>query len=240
MEDDLPSWFLRLDAPFLSPPITQLLNASLLQSFVPHQWKAALICSIGGSKRGLHDCITLSDSDIASYTNVIAKKTKCRTKTKLQSSDNSSPHANKTSTIRPLPTYQDMNDVQLCVFCAEMTMPGDNLKCDSCSEFFHFECCQIPVDRHADMLTLIEFLGWTSRACRFVAASNLELLKQSIADLSSELKTLRASFPGAVASNKDREAPTSVIATTSSQTTGVPIVPKDPYIPSTNNHPQSI
>jgi len=31
------------------------------------------------------------------------------------------------------------------------------------------------------------------------AASNLELLKQSIADLSSELKTLRGSFPGAVA-----------------------------------------
>jgi len=75
------------------------------------------------------------------------------------------------------------------------------------------------------------------------AASNLELLKQSIADLSSELKTLRGSFPGAVAWNKDRHgaapSPTRVIATTSWQTTVVPIAPKDPYIPSTNNHPPS-
>jgi len=132
-----------------------------------------------------------------------------------------------------------MDDVQLCVFCVEKTMPGDNMNCDSCSEFYHFECCQIFVDRQAGMLKLIEFLGWTCRACRFVAASNHGLLKQSIADLSSELKTLRASFPGAVAPNKNSAAPTRIIATTSWQTTGVPIVPKDPYIPSTNNHPSA-
>src|SRR6478609_4177545 len=41
--DRLPFWFLRLAAPFISEPLTHLINLSLLTSEVPLQWKAAII-----------------------------------------------------------------------------------------------------------------------------------------------------------------------------------------------------
>ena len=41
--DQLPSWFLRLGAPFFSKPLAHLINLSLLQSTVPSQWKSATI-----------------------------------------------------------------------------------------------------------------------------------------------------------------------------------------------------
>ena len=41
--DRLPAWFIRLGAPFLSGPLTQLFNLSLSQAVVPNQWKIAKI-----------------------------------------------------------------------------------------------------------------------------------------------------------------------------------------------------
>lgn len=41
--DNLPFWFLRLAAPFISRPLTHLINLSLLSSTVPTQWKSAVI-----------------------------------------------------------------------------------------------------------------------------------------------------------------------------------------------------
>ena len=41
--DDLPFWFLRLAAPFISKPLTYLINMSLMFSSVPSQWKTAVI-----------------------------------------------------------------------------------------------------------------------------------------------------------------------------------------------------
>ena len=41
--DKLPSWFLRLGAPFVANPLSKLFNMSLSSSIVPSQWKAALI-----------------------------------------------------------------------------------------------------------------------------------------------------------------------------------------------------
>ena len=44
--DALPSWFLRLAAPSISYPLQFLYNACLRQSFVPRQWKAAIITPV--------------------------------------------------------------------------------------------------------------------------------------------------------------------------------------------------
>jgi len=44
--DQLPAWFLRIGAPFFASAISHIFNLSLLQSFVPSQWKAAIICPI--------------------------------------------------------------------------------------------------------------------------------------------------------------------------------------------------
>ena len=41
--DGLPAWYLRLGAPFFSKQITKLLNSSLMESWVPSQWKRAYI-----------------------------------------------------------------------------------------------------------------------------------------------------------------------------------------------------
>jgi len=41
--DNLPAWFLRLGAPVFCKPLTHLYNLSLSTSFVPVQWKLALI-----------------------------------------------------------------------------------------------------------------------------------------------------------------------------------------------------
>ena len=41
--DDLPSWFLRVAAPFFSRPIAHLFTLSLIDSTVPNQWKLAII-----------------------------------------------------------------------------------------------------------------------------------------------------------------------------------------------------
>jgi hypothetical protein len=41
--DQLPSWFLRVDAPIFSKPLARLFNLSLATSIVPRQWKNAVI-----------------------------------------------------------------------------------------------------------------------------------------------------------------------------------------------------
>ena len=44
--DGLPSWYLKLAAPFFSVPIAHLFNVSLQQGWVPRQWKEATITPI--------------------------------------------------------------------------------------------------------------------------------------------------------------------------------------------------
>ena len=44
--DNLPAWFLKLSAPFISSALAYLFNLSILSSFVPIQWKAAQISPI--------------------------------------------------------------------------------------------------------------------------------------------------------------------------------------------------
>jgi len=44
--DCLPSWFLRLAAPFLAKPLTTLYNLSLSWSVVPTQWKSSVITPV--------------------------------------------------------------------------------------------------------------------------------------------------------------------------------------------------
>ena len=42
----LPSWFLRLSAPFITQPLTYLFNQSLAFSYVPPQWKLSIITAV--------------------------------------------------------------------------------------------------------------------------------------------------------------------------------------------------
>jgi len=44
--DNIPAWFLRIGAPFLTAPIADLMNMSLSSSVVPKQWKAASILPV--------------------------------------------------------------------------------------------------------------------------------------------------------------------------------------------------
>jgi hypothetical protein len=44
--DNLPSWFLKISAPFIALPVSQLFNLSINASVVPQQWKKALIVPI--------------------------------------------------------------------------------------------------------------------------------------------------------------------------------------------------
>ena len=44
--DKIPAWFLKIGAPFLSAPLSDMFNLSLTSSVVPRQWKAASIMPI--------------------------------------------------------------------------------------------------------------------------------------------------------------------------------------------------
>jgi len=44
--DNLPYWFLKIAAPFISLPLSYLFNLSFLQSTVPLQWKASCITPV--------------------------------------------------------------------------------------------------------------------------------------------------------------------------------------------------
>ena len=44
--DELPAWFLRAMAPFISLPIHHLFNECIRESFIPKQWKAAIITPV--------------------------------------------------------------------------------------------------------------------------------------------------------------------------------------------------
>ena len=44
--DELPSWFLRLAAPFLAEPLTHIYNLSMGSSIVPNQWKSSVITPV--------------------------------------------------------------------------------------------------------------------------------------------------------------------------------------------------
>jgi hypothetical protein len=44
--DNIPSWFLRVSAPFISRHVTELFNLSLRQSVVPVQWKMSIITPV--------------------------------------------------------------------------------------------------------------------------------------------------------------------------------------------------
>jgi len=47
-------------------------------------------------------------------------------------------------------------------------------------------------------MALVRFMGWVCCACRFTVQSSLNKLKQTVADLTREVKLLRSSFPLAV------------------------------------------
>jgi len=44
--DNLPYWFLKIAAPFISMPLSYLFHLSLLQSTVPAQWKTSSITPV--------------------------------------------------------------------------------------------------------------------------------------------------------------------------------------------------
>ena len=44
--DEIPAWFLRPGAPVFAAPLAQLLNQSIIEGFVPHQWKTAVITPV--------------------------------------------------------------------------------------------------------------------------------------------------------------------------------------------------
>jgi len=44
--DEIPAWFLRLGAPVFAAPLAQLLNQSIIEGLVPHQWKTAVITPV--------------------------------------------------------------------------------------------------------------------------------------------------------------------------------------------------
>jgi len=44
--DNLPFWFLRVLAPFLAKPLSQIYNLSINQSFIPEQWKCSTITPV--------------------------------------------------------------------------------------------------------------------------------------------------------------------------------------------------
>jgi len=59
----------------------------------------------------------------------------------------------------------------------------------------HLTCCQVPDANHASTMALVRFMGWVCRACRFTDRSSLNKLKQTVADLTREVKLLRSSIP---------------------------------------------
>jgi len=78
--------------------------------------------------------------------------------------------------------------------CGEASLLVDSLQCDNCSESYHLTCCQVPDANQARTMALVRFLGWVCRACRFTDRSNLNKLKQTVTDLTREVKSLRSSI----------------------------------------------
>jgi len=77
---------------------------------------------------------------------------------------------------------------RLCVFCAEETLPDSSVKCDFCQESYHLACCNPDTvsTSYTDTIKLLEFLGWTCRACRSSASHVIDNLRSSIASLSAD------------------------------------------------------
>jgi len=86
---------------------------------------------------------------------------------------------------------------RLCVFCAEVMLPDSSVKCDFCQEAYHLVCCNPdPMSSsYSDKIKLLEFLGWTCRACRSSASQTMDNLRSSITSLSAQFTSLRTSLP---------------------------------------------
>jgi gmma-aminobutyric acid receptor subunit gamma/cGMP-dependent protein kinase 2 len=54
--DGIPSWFLKIGAPFFSAPIADIINLSLQKSVVPSQWKKATIIPIAKNTNPQTEC----------------------------------------------------------------------------------------------------------------------------------------------------------------------------------------
>lgn len=67
--DGIPSWFLRIGAPFFAAPVADMMNLSLSSSVVPTQWKKASILPIAK----VHPPSTLSDYRPISITPVLSR-----------------------------------------------------------------------------------------------------------------------------------------------------------------------
>ena len=49
--DSIPSWFLRIVAPFLAKPLSEVYNLSLIRTFVPKQWKSSIITPVAKTSK---------------------------------------------------------------------------------------------------------------------------------------------------------------------------------------------
>ena len=49
--DSIPSWFLRIVAPFLAEPLSEVYNLSLNKAFVPKQWKSSIITPVAKTSK---------------------------------------------------------------------------------------------------------------------------------------------------------------------------------------------
>src|SRR5664279_2190384 len=67
--DNIPAWFLKISAPFLAAPLSDMFNLSLASSIVPRQWKAASILPIPKSSTPLQ----LADYRPISITPVLSR-----------------------------------------------------------------------------------------------------------------------------------------------------------------------
>jgi len=92
------------------------------------------------------------------------------------------------------PNISMVNPPETCLFCAVIALPGDAIQCDTCTHFYHIHCSSPDTssDTYEDVFKLVSLMGWNCKACRSSATPNQDKLKQTIADLSNELK---ASYP---------------------------------------------
>ena len=77
-----------------------------------------------------------------------------------------------------------------CVFCNKEGTYLNMIQCNECEQFYHLDCCSVPVDKHEATIAVINLLGWMCQACRFDNRRRFKLLMDEMAAMRLQIAHL--------------------------------------------------